>query len=82
MKLAKGHFTSTTDAVVDEFGCDIEISGDICSRMICQRESHVPNFRTVSIVCMTCVDLTEAGAFSCVQNMCYAHLSQERLICG
>jgi hypothetical protein len=37
--------TPAVDAIFDELCCDIEISRDVGTRLIDQREAHVPKIR-------------------------------------
>lgn len=70
--------TSTGDGTINEFGCNIEISWNVCAGVIGQWKAHVSNLRNIAIVCMTCIDLSEPWSFCRIQNVCYAHLS----LCG
>lgn len=67
--------TSGTDGVVNEFCRYVEVTWNVCARVIGQWEAHVANLRTIAIISMACVDLAEPCAFGRVQYVRYANLS-------
>lgn len=72
--------TTTADGIIDEFGGDVEVSRDIGAGMISHWKAHVTYSWHITIILMTCINLTESGAFGRIQHMRDAHQPQKRFI--